>query len=71
MADFCQECSDEMFGEDFKDLAALCADGETVEVLCEGCGFITVDWLGKRVGDKPTPDETRKKLHRQNKAQES
>ena len=43
MADFCKQCSEELFGEDFKDLAGL-GDGSKLEegfgwqALCEGCG---------------------------------
>ncbi len=55
MADFCMECSIEIFGEDFGDLAGL-GNGETLPAghgwscLCEGCGYmILVDDLGKRL----------------------
>ena len=49
MADFCRDCSIELFGEDFKDLANLLpAEKYTADTgasaLCEGCGgFISVD----------------------------
>lgn len=46
MADFCRQCSIELFGEDFKDLAGLCKEGEVVTVICEGCGYTTVDCDG-------------------------
>ena len=52
MADFCKQCSEELFGEDFKDLAKL-GDPKKMEqgfypvVLCEGCGPIQVDYFGK------------------------
>jgi len=49
MADFCQQCSEELFGADGKDLAELCDTGSMAEVLCEGCGLITVDHQGRRV----------------------
>lgn len=58
MADFCQECSIDMFGKDFGDLAHAGArdltqeelnKGEGWVVLCEGCGWITVDNEGKRI----------------------
>jgi len=49
MADFCKECSEEMFDKDFKELAGL--QGEDKEkfpvVICEGCGPIQVDNEGK------------------------
>ena len=56
MSAFCSECSVVMFGEDFKELANLCALGETAIALCEGArkncdgGFIVVDANGKKVG---------------------
>ena len=37
MADFCQRCSIDIFGEDFKELANLCKEGEVVSAICEGC----------------------------------
>jgi hypothetical protein len=51
MADFCQQCSVEVFGEDFRDLAGLitadeAAQGLGAHVLCEGCGPAFVDHLG-------------------------
>lgn len=50
MADFCKECSDEMFGPDVpNDFEGLCEPGEMVSVLCEGCGYIWVDHTGKRI----------------------
>lgn len=54
MADFCQECSIEIFGEDFRDLANLgngeLPPGHGWSTLCEGCGYvILVDNDGKRL----------------------
>lgn len=51
MADFCSQCSLELFGEDFKDLAGLGGDtpkppGYGYAVLCEGCGYIFVNEEG-------------------------
>lgn len=52
MADFCQQCSVELFGEDYKELANL-GQGRKLEpgmgwiVLCEGCGPTVVDEDGK------------------------
>lgn len=48
MADFCKQCSVEIFGKDFKELAGITtpahwADGKAVVVICEGCGPIQVD----------------------------
>ena len=51
MADFCKQCSIEIFGEDSKDLANLrketLLEGYGLLVLCEGCGFTMVDNDGK------------------------
>lgn len=49
MADFCKQCSIDIFGEDSKDFAGLLADWEDgptdalLQVLCEGCGVTCVD----------------------------
>ena len=42
MADFCKECSEKYFGEDFRDLAYIVTEeqvlrGCAARVLCEGC----------------------------------
>lgn len=53
MADFCHQCTFELFGEgyapfnDFADLSI--ADDEMQRVLCEGCGYIQVDNKGRRL----------------------
>lgn len=52
MADFCKQCSIELFGEDTRDLAGLgyglsLAPDEGFVVICEGCGYILVDEEGK------------------------
>ena len=49
MADFCKQCSEHLFGDDYRDLAGLCSEGETVHVICEGCGHTHVDNQGKCV----------------------
>lgn len=46
MADFCHQCSEDLFGQDYRDLAGLCEPGEFVGVICEGCGFVSVDHEG-------------------------
>lgn len=48
MADFCRQCSEELFGKDFEDFkgATTAEDwsrNEAAVVLCEGCGPIQVD----------------------------
>lgn len=50
MADFCQQCSIELFGQDTKDLANLgesLEEGEGFLALCEDCGYTLVDLAGK------------------------
>lgn len=52
MADFCQQCSMELFKEDFGDLAGLITEQEVAQglganVLCEGCCNAFVDHLGR------------------------
>jgi hypothetical protein len=52
MADFCKQCSIDMFGKDFKELANCVTEeqfkneGLMATVLCEGCGAIQVDHEG-------------------------
>jgi hypothetical protein len=56
MADFCLQCSLDMFDKDFKDLATLGEDGDKLPrgfgyaAICEGCGFILVDNFGVCLG---------------------
>lgn len=52
MADFCKQCSESLFGDDFKELAGLLTETEASEgllasVLCEGCGPCQVDKQGR------------------------
>ena len=54
MADFCQQCSEEIFDQDFKELAGITPfdawnDDKASVVLCEGCGPIQVDPEGRCV----------------------
>ncbi|NCB96657.1 MAG: hypothetical protein EOM35_09505 [Negativicutes bacterium] len=54
MAEFCKECSIDMWGRDMKDLAGLVTEQEVKEglgavVICEGCGIIRVDHNGVRL----------------------
>ena len=54
MADFCLECTEYLFGEHPSDFHGCISEGEfedgfLVSVLCEGCGQIWVDHLGRRV----------------------
>lgn len=50
MADFCKTCSQRVTGEDTRDLAGLCEEGQTVICLCEGCGGnVEVDHNGEKI----------------------
>ena len=50
MADFCQQCSEEIFGEDHAELAHLVELDDICSVICEGCGpACVVDREGKCV----------------------
>lgn len=49
MADFCKQCSEEVLGEDFGDLAELVKEGQVLHTICEGCGDCIVDHTGKCV----------------------
>lgn len=56
MADFCKQCSIDIFGEDFGDMKGITSQ-ETWDnkraniVLCEDCGTIQVDPKGNCVSD--------------------
>ena len=59
MADFCKDCSEELFGRDCGDLKGLITEdqwkeGYAAPVICEGCGYTYVDHEGKRV--QPSED---------------
>lgn len=54
MADFCQQCSIDVFGEDTRDMAGISTEADTnagrfAVVLCEDCGAIQVDHEGQCV----------------------
>lgn len=51
MSDFCKQCSKDVFGEDFGDMAKISTPEDTAKglyasVLCEDCGYIQVDHEG-------------------------
>ena len=51
MADFCKQCSIDLFGQDFHDMKGLSTEEDTKKglfavVLCEGCGPCQVDHEG-------------------------
>lgn len=52
MAEFCKQCSEELFGQDFGDLSGLSTDQHDKDklyccVICEGCGAIQVNSKGE------------------------
>ncbi len=55
MAEFCAECSEELFGKEFpSDFSGILSEedfdeGYVLPVLCEGCGYIEVDHLGNKI----------------------
>lgn len=54
MADFCKQCSEDIFGEDFGELAGLIKEEQVTQgfyavAICEGCGYTLVDHTGKCV----------------------
>lgn len=54
MADFCKQCSINIFGEDYGDLASITEqkeweEGRAVCTICEGCGPIQLDPQGNCV----------------------
>lgn len=54
MADFCKDCSENHFGEDYGELAGITTPAAFAElraavVICEGCGPIQVDPDGRCV----------------------
>lgn len=57
MADFCRQCSIELFGRDHGDLKGLISADDSANgyvsnvVICEGCGYIQVDHDGRCVSD--------------------
>ncbi len=74
MAALCHHCALETFGEDNGDLAGLSTPADTaarryVIVLCEGCGPIQVDNIGRRIDansntpSNPLPRILNKHIH--------
>ena len=55
MSEFCKQCSTELFGKDFEDLAKLnnhpLEKGTGIGVICEGCGFTVVNEEGECIAD--------------------
>lgn len=66
MADFCRQCTIDLFGDDLgdkNDMIGLTTEADTAEgmgtaVLCEGCGYTLVDHTGKCLGCEKHPDAT-------------
>lgn len=56
MSDFCKQCSFEVFGEDYGDMASITTEeewaaGKAALVLCENCGPCQVDPEGNCVSE--------------------
>ena len=51
MADFCKQCSERIFNEDYEDMKNLCKPNEMVSVLCEGCGPCYVNSQGECISE--------------------
>lgn len=57
MADFCKQCSEEMFDSATNDLSGIISEEDTAKgwvssvVICEGCGPIQVDHEGSCVSE--------------------
>jgi ribosomal protein S27AE len=51
MADFCKQCSIDIFLEDHKDLANIAKGELNALVICERCGITWVNEDGECVGD--------------------
>lgn len=72
MADLCHQCSIELFGHDFGDLAQITKPESWDQLLaaivaCEGCGLIQVDPEGKCVSfDCDKQHGVKPKRHRAN-----
>lgn len=49
MADFCKQCSIELFGKDYGNFVDIAEDMGVALVLCENCGRIFVDQTGERI----------------------
>lgn len=52
MASFCKQCSEDLLGEDYGDMAEIVSEEEEAKglmalVLCEGCGPIQVNRAGE------------------------
>lgn len=52
MADFCKQCSEDLFSKDYGDMKGLITEerfkeGYSAYVICEGCGGTFVDHEGR------------------------
>ena len=61
MADYCRQCSIELFGTDTRDMADRVTQeewdkGYAADALCEGCGFVQVDPEGRCILPKTPAD---------------
>jgi hypothetical protein len=65
MAEFCRQCSIELFGRDHGDLAGITSrrdyqKGLAEVVICEGCGVIQVDPNGNCISNDCIKNHGRK-----------
>lgn len=51
MASFCKQCSEVLFGEDYKDFVWENSEHKRLYTLCEDCGPTVVDEDGKCIGN--------------------
>lgn len=62
MSAYCKQCSVEIFGEDFKELAGIASEEDdrndmVATVLCEGCGPTRVNSKGECIYHKGRTQE--------------
>ena len=50
VADFCRQCTLDIWDEDESDFDGIGRDGGMTLVLCEGCGDVYVDFTGTCLG---------------------
>ncbi len=51
MADYCQQCSIDIFGKDYEDFKGMVGKGDILNDICEGCGRTNMDHTGKCLGN--------------------
>lgn len=46
MADYCKQCSINIFGKDHEDLKGIAKPHAAIGAICEGCGYTNVNHEG-------------------------